>query len=332
MAEAGKLLEVRDLKVAFRTTRGRVQALAGVSLDVSPGEVLGVVGESGSGKTMTVLAVMSLITDPNAEITGSIRFRGEELIGAPAAKLRSLRGGKMAMIFQDPMTSLTPVHSIGWQIVEQIRAHGPETARQARDKAVELLAAVGLPSPGEAVDHYPHQLSGGMRQRAVIAMALSCSPALLIADEPTTALDVTVQAQILDLLQRLRRGFGSAIVFITHDMGVIAEIADRVLVMYAGRVVETANKRNLFLQPRHPYTRALLQSIPPITGERARRLRSIRGAPPSLHAMPQGCAFAPRCEHRFAACQALPPLVGEPEHQAACFLLQQASTPAEASP
>ncbi len=319
MAEAtGIILEVRDLRVAFRTTRGKVQAVSGVSFDVAEREVLGVVGESGSGKTISLLAVMGLINDPNAEITGSIRFRGRELLGADNATMRDLRGREIAMIFQDPMTALTPVYTIGYQIAEQIRVHGKETARQARDKAVELLTAVGIPSPGEAVDRFPHQLSGGMRQRAVIAMALSCSPALLVADEPTTALDVTVQAQILDLLQRLRRDFGSAIVFITHDMGVIAEIADRVLVMYAGRVVERAPKRELFLNPRHPYTRALLQSIPPIAGERPRRLKSIAGAPPSLYDMPVGCAFGPRCSQRFAACTSIPPLTGSPAHEAAC--------------
>ncbi len=321
MAEAtGNILEVRDLRVAFRTPRGKIRAISGVNFDVAEREVLGVVGESGSGKTISLLAVMGLINDPNAEISGSIRFRGRELIGASNRDMRAIRGKEIAMIFQDPMTSLTPVFTIGSQIAEQIRVHGPETARQARDKAVELLTAVGIPSPDEAVDRFPHQLSGGMRQRAVIAMALSCSPKLLIADEPTTALDVTVQAQILDLLQRLRRDYGSAIVFITHDMGVIAEIADRVLVMYAGRVVERAPKKELFLEPRHPYTRALLQSIPPISGERPRRLKSIAGTPPSLYDMPAGCAFGPRCPSRFAACSAVPALQGNHDHEAACFL------------
>ena len=321
MAEAtGNILEVRDLRVAFRTPRGKIRAISGVNFDVAEREVLGVVGESGSGKTISLLAVMGLINDPNAEISGSIRFRGRELVGASNRDMRAIRGKDIAMIFQDPMTSLTPVFTIGNQIAEQIRAHGPETAKQARDKAVELLTAVGISSPGEAVDRFPHQLSGGMRQRAVIAMALSCAPKLLIADEPTTALDVTVQAQILDLLQRLRRDYGSAIVFITHDMGVIAEIADRVLVMYAGRVVERAPKKELFLEPRHPYTRALLQSIPPISGERPRRLKSIAGTPPSLYDMPAGCAFGPRCPSRFAACSAVPALQGNHDHEAACFL------------
>ena len=313
------LLDVRDLRVAFRTPRGKIQAISGVSFAVAEREVLGVVGESGSGKTISLLAVMGLINDPNAEITGSILFRGRDMLGASNRDLRGVRGKEIAMIFQDPMTSLTPVYTVGWQIAEQIRAHGPETAKQAREKAVALLTAVGIPAPGEAVDRFPHQLSGGMRQRAVIAMALSCSPKLLIADEPTTALDVTVQAQILELLERLRRDFGTAIVFITHDMGVMAEIADRVLVMYAGRIVEQAPKRDLFLAPRHPYTRALLQSIPPIGGERPKRLKSIAGAPPSLYDMPAGCAFGPRCSQRFGACASVPALIGKNGHAAACF-------------
>ena len=324
----GNILEVRDLRVAFRTSRGKIQAISGVSFDIAEREVLGVVGESGSGKTISLLAVMGLINDPNAEITGSIRFRGQELVGASNRVLRSIRGKDIAMIFQDPMTSLTPVYTIGWQIAEQIRAHGSETAKQARDKAIELLTAVGIPAPGEAVDRFPHQLSGGMRQRAVIAMALSCAPKLLIADEPTTALDVTVQAQILELLERLRSDFGTAIVFITHDMGVMAEVADRVLVMYAGRIVEQAPKRDLFLSPRHPYTRALLQSIPPIGGERPKRLRSIAGTPPSLYDMPTGCAFAPRCSQRFAACTSVPTLKGDNGHDTACLAV--AATPARA--
>ncbi len=325
---AAPLLDVRDLRVAFRTPRGKIQAISGVSFAVAEREVLGVVGESGSGKTISLLAVMGLINDPNVEITGSIRFRGREMLGASNRDLRGVRGKEIAMIFQDPMTSLTPVYTVGWQIAEQIRAHGPETAKQAREKAVALLTAVGIPAPGEAVDRFPHQLSGGMRQRAVIAMALSCSPKLLIADEPTTALDVTVQAQILELLERLRRDFGTAIVFITHDMGVMAEIADRVLVMYAGRIVEQAPKRDLFLAPRHPYTRALLQSIPPIGGERPKRLKSIAGAPPSLYDMPAGCAFGPRCSQRFAACTSVPALIGQNGHAAACFA--ETATPAPA--
>jgi peptide/nickel transport system ATP-binding protein len=312
------MLNVRNLSVAFRTERGLVQAVDGVSFDLAEGELLGVVGESGSGKTVSLLAVMGLITDPNAVITGSIVYRGRELVGLPSRDMRKLRGREIAMIFQDPMTALTPVHTVGWQIAEQIRAHEPIGKAAAWKRAADLLAEVNIPNPHEAVHRYPHQLSGGMRQRVVIAMALSCNPALLVADEPTTALDVTVQAQILDLLHQLRRNHGSAIVFITHDMGVMAEIADRMLVMYAGRIVERGDKRQLFRSPRHPYTRALLDSIPPLEGEKPRRLRSIPGAPPILLNRPPGCAFAPRCPHAFARCGEEPPLPDGP-HAAACF-------------
>ena len=313
------ILQVRDLKVSFRTEQGLVRAIDGVSFDVNEGEVLGIVGESGSGKTVTLLAVMGLITDPNAVITGSIKYRGRELVGLRQSEMRHLRGREIAMIFQDPMTALTPVYTIGWQIVEQIRAHQKISKKAAWDRAIELLAEVNIPKPEEAVHRYPHQLSGGMRQRAVIAMALTCNPALLVADEPTTALDVTVQAQILDLLRKLQRTHGSAIVFITHDLGVMAELADRIMVMYAGRVVESTTRPAIFAEPRHPYTRALLASIPPLDGPRPHRLRTIAGAPPSLLNLPTGCSFAPRCPHRFDACVAKPPLVGA-AHATACFL------------
>jgi peptide/nickel transport system ATP-binding protein len=312
------MLSVRDLCVSFRTEQGVVRAVDGVSFDVTEGELLGIVGESGSGKTVSLLAVMGLITDPNAAITGSIRFRGRELVGLPPKEMRKLRGREIAMIFQDPMTALTPVYTVGWQIAEQILAHEAISKSAALRRATDLLAEVNIPNPGEAMHRYPHQLSGGMRQRVVIAMALSCNPALLVADEPTTALDVTVQAQILDLLRKLRRNHGSAIVFITHDMGVMAEIADRMLVMYAGRVVERGPKEDLFAAPRHPYTRALLDSIPPLTGDRPKRLRAIPGAPPNLLNRPPGCAFAPRCAERFDRCSADPALIGG-ERAVACF-------------
>ncbi|CAN5192772.1 ABC transporter ATP-binding protein [soil metagenome] len=317
------MLKVRDLSVTFRTEDGPVAAVSGISFDVAPREILGVVGESGSGKSLSLLAVMGLINDPNAIITGSVMLSGRELIGLPAHEIRKLRGRDMAMIFQDPMTALTPVYTIGWQIAEQIMAHEKIAKRAAMSRAASLLAEVNIPNPREAIERYPHQLSGGMRQRAVIAMALSCNPSLLIADEPTTALDVTVQAQILELMQKLRRNHGSAIVFITHDMGVIAEIADRVMVMYAGRVVERGTKLDVLTEPNHPYTRALLDSIPPLTGEKPRRLRSIRGAPPSPFDLPQGCAFGPRCPSRFGKCALRPPLYGT-AHQAACFLRESA--------
>ena len=312
------MLKVRDLSVAFRTEQGMVQAVDHVSFEVGEGELLGVVGESGSGKTVSLLAVMGLITDPNAVITGSIQYRGRELVGLKPRDMRALRGKEIAMIFQDPMTALTPVYTIGWQIAEQVLAHQKMSKAAAWQRAIDLLAEVNIPNPQEAVHRYPHQLSGGMRQRVVIAMALSCNPALLVADEPTTALDVTVQAQILDLLRKLRRNHGSAIVFITHDMGVMAEIADRMLVMYAGRVVERGKKEELFLQPLHPYTRALLDSIPPLTGAKPKRLRAIPGTPPNLLNRPPGCAFAPRCIERFEMCSA-EPVLGSGKHTAACF-------------
>jgi peptide/nickel transport system ATP-binding protein len=315
------ILEVRDLQVSFRTEQGVMRAIDGVSFDVREGEILGVVGESGSGKTVTLLAVMGLITDPNAIIEGSIRYRGRELLGLPQRQLRGLRGREIAMIFQDPMTALTPVYTVGWQISEQILAHESISTRKAWDRAIDLLREVSIPKPEEAVHRYPHQLSGGMRQRAVIAMALSCNPALLVADEPTTALDVTVQAQILDLIKRLQKSHGSAVVFITHDLGVMAELADRIIVMYAGRVVERGTKPQLFRNPLHPYTRALLDSIPPLAGPRPDRLRAIAGAPPSLLNLPKGCAFGPRCGKRFAACDVKPALRGG-AHEAACFLVQ----------
>jgi peptide/nickel transport system ATP-binding protein len=313
------ILSVRDLKVSFNTEAGLVRVLDGVSFDVAEGEILGIVGESGSGKTVSMLAVMALIADPNARIEGSIRFRGQELVGLPPREMRQLRGRDMAMIFQDPMTALTPVYTIGWQIAEQVRAHRKVSRRAAWDRAIELLTEVGIPRPEEAVHRYPHQLSGGMRQRAVIAMALTCNPALLVADEPTTALDVTVQAQILDLLRQLQAKHGSAIVFITHDLGVMAELADRIMVMYAGRIVERAGAEALFADPRHPYTNALLDSIPPLDGPRPHRLRAIEGSPPSLLALPKGCAFAPRCARAFAACAQVPALRGV-VHEVACHL------------
>jgi peptide/nickel transport system ATP-binding protein len=316
------ILQVRDLRVSFRTEQGIMRAIDGVSFDVREGEILGVVGESGSGKTVTLLAVMGLITDPNAVIEGSIKFRGRELVGLPQRDLRKLRGREIAMIFQDPMTALTPVYTIGWQIAEQILAHQNISKAQAWQRAIDLLAEVNIPKPDEAVHRYPHQLSGGMRQRAVIAMALSCNPALLVADEPTTALDVTVQAQILDLVKKLQSTHGSSIVFITHDLGVMAELADRVMVMYAGRIVERGEKVAIFRNPQHPYTRALLDSIPPLEGAKPHRLRSISGSPPSLLNLPQGCSFGPRCPQKFAACDAKPPLTGT-AHEAACFLVQR---------
>jgi peptide/nickel transport system ATP-binding protein len=316
---AQALLSVRELRVSFPTEQGLACAVDGVSFDLAPGEVLAVVGESGSGKSVAMTSLLGLVAAPQVRVEGSVRLRGRELLGLPARELQALRGREIAYVFQDPMTALTPVHPIGWQIVEQLRAHTDLGRAAARARAVELLAAVGLPSPAQQAARYPHQLSGGMRQRAVIAMALSCNPAVLIADEPTTALDVTVQAQILELLHRLREDFGSAIVLITHDLGVVAELADRALVMYAGRVVESGPVAALFDQAWHPYTWGLLGSIPPLTGVRPRRLPSISGMPPSLAQRPPGCAFAPRCACSDARCAELPPLEGA-EHRVACVI------------
>jgi len=322
--EVTPLLQVRKLRVSFDGPAGPLHAVDGVSFDVGAGEVLGVVGESGSGKSVTLLSVLGLLGHTHARVEGSVRFRGRELIGLPPRELQRLRGREIAMVFQDPMTALTPVHRVGAQIVEQLQAHGRWSRSAARARAIELLAAVGLPSPAAQFERYPHELSGGMRQRAVIAMALSCNPALLIADEPTTALDVTVQAQILELIHRLRSDFGSAVVLISHDMGVVAGLADRVLVMYAGRVVEQGSARELFDAAWHPYTWGLLGSIPPLAGPRPLRLPSIGGTPPALDALPPGCAFAPRCAAADARCQAPLPLLPPGAHATACVL-----TPAE---
>ncbi|TIM11142.1 ABC transporter ATP-binding protein [Mesorhizobium sp.] len=320
MSVNAPLLVVEGLTVSFRSDAGLVRAVAGVSFVVEQREIVGVVGESGSGKSQTLLAIMGLVDSPNAVVSGSIRFMGQELVGLNRRALDAIRGRQIAMIFQDPMSALTPVHTIGNQIGEQVRAHEKMSARAARARAVQLLDAVGIANPDRVVDGYPHQLSGGMRQRAVIAMALSCNPALLVADEPTTALDVTVQAQILELIGRLRDQFGSAVILVTHDLGVVAQVADRVMVMYGGRFVEEGRKGSVFRTPLHPYTWGLFGSIPPMDGERPARLAAIPGAPPSLSNLPKGCAFGPRCAFRHDACIVQPPLVGGNGHRAACAL------------
>jgi peptide/nickel transport system ATP-binding protein len=323
------LLEVDDLRVTFRTRRGTVTAVDGLSFALDAGDTLGIVGESGSGKTVSMLSILKLIRDPNARISGRVLFRGRDLLELTDRELRDVRGRDIAMIFQDPMTALTPVYRVGWHIAEQIRAHEKVSRQAARDRAVRLLAEVGIPEPGRRVDNYPHEFSGGMRQRAVIAMALACNPALLIADEPTTALDVTTQAQVLDLMRRLRETHGSAIVVITHDMGVVSEIADRVLVMYGGRAVERGPKREVFRRPRHPYTWGLLDSVPRMAGPRVRRLPMIPGTPIGPLDLPAGCGFAPRCRLRHEACEVRPELADAPtrgtrngasEHVDACWL------------
>src|ERR1700710_482181 len=301
-APAETLLDVRNLSVSFRSEKGVIRIIEDISFSVGAREILSIVGESGSGKSITSLAVMRLITDPNAIIEGSIIYKGRDLLKLDPREMRDLRGRDIAMIFQDPMTAMTPVYTIGWQIEEQIRAHQKLSRRAARARAVELLGEMGIPAPARAATRYPHQLSGGMRQRAMIAMALSCNPSLLIADEPTTALDVTVQAQILELIQRLRRDFGSSVILITHDMGVVGTISDRVMVMYAGTVVERGPKPMVLAQPSHPYTLGLLRSIPPMHGGPPFRLPSIPGSPPAPTARPAGCPFQPRCDFRFEPC------------------------------
>jgi oligopeptide/dipeptide ABC transporter ATP-binding protein len=316
------LLRVRDLKVEFATDDGVVTAVDNVSLEVQPGKVLGVVGESGSGKSVTALTILGLTRGPGARLAGEIHYGGRNL---KERQLQRLRGKEIAMIFQDPMTSMNPVHRVGDQIAETIVIHERVSRTVARRRAVELLKEVGIPNPLERVDDYPHQFSGGMRQRAMIAMALSCNPAILIADEPTTALDVTIQAQILDLIARLQESFGSAVVLITHDLGVVADIADDVTVMYAGRVVESGPSEQIFNDPQHPYTWGLLASIPRIDKPRTKRLRPIDGLPPSLIDLPRGCSFAPRCPYEFEACAVEPDLEARagPGHLDRCWLSQR---------
>jgi peptide/nickel transport system ATP-binding protein len=317
------LLSVRGLRVGFRTNAGLVQAVDGLDLDLAVGEVVGVVGESGSGKSVSMLAVMGLIDDPNAVIEGEARFGGRDLLQLSDREMQVVRGAEIAMVFQDPMTSLNPVHTVGWQIAEQIRAHRKVGRHEARSRSIELLQAVGIPRPEQRFDQHPHEFSGGMRQRVMIAMALSCEPALLIADEPTTALDVTIQAQILELIRDLRKESGSAVVLITHDVGVVADIADRVIVMYAGRAVEVATKEELFDAPQHPYTWGLMASVPRLDLPKPHRLPAIPGQPPSLISLPDACSFASRCPHRFEAClHGRPPLVSHatPGHFDACLL------------
>jgi peptide/nickel transport system ATP-binding protein len=320
---AERLLEVKGLKVRFTTEDGVVRAVDDVSFELDRGKVLGVVGESGSGKSVTAMTILGLTRDKNTAFEGEVLYRGENLLALPEARLREVRGNEIAMIFQDPMTSLNPVYTVGDQIVEAITTHEQASKQEAKRRAVELLRQVGIPNPQERVDDYPHQFSGGMRQRAMIAMALSCNPDVLIADEPTTALDVTIQAQILELLDRLRADFDSAVILITHDLGVVAEVADEIAVMYAGRIVERASKRQLFYDPQHPYTWGLLGSIPRLDRPKPKKLASIEGMPPSLINLPQGCKFRPRCPQAFDKCIEEPELanhVEEHRHLDRCWL------------
>jgi peptide/nickel transport system ATP-binding protein len=320
---AERLLEVEDLKVHFATEDGLVRAVDGVSFELDRGKVLGIVGESGSGKSVTAMTVMGLTRDVNSRFEGEVRYQGRDLLKVSDAEMQDFRGNEIGMIFQDPMTSLNPVYRIGEQIVEAIRTHEDVNRRTARNRAVELLRQVGIPNPESRVDDFPHQFSGGMRQRAMIAMALSCNPSILIADEPTTALDVTIQAQIIELIGRLKDDFDSAVILITHDLGVVADIADEIVVMYAGRVVERAPTRELFYDPQMPYTWGLLGSIPRLDRPRPDRLHTIAGSPPSLINAPAGCKFRPRCPFAFDKCTTEPPLanrVETPGHLDRCWL------------
>lgn len=315
------LLEVRDLSVHLFTARGVVHAVNGISFSLQASRTLGLVGESGCGKSMTALALMRLIPSPPGHIVGgTIRFQGEDVVTMDAERLRALRGNRIAMIYQDPMTTLNPVFSIGEQIAEAVRLHRGDRRSAAWLQAVETLRLVGIPDPDRIARAYPHQLSGGMRQRAVIAMALSCGPRLLIADEPTTALDVTIQAQILELLRRLQGELGMAVIMITHDLGVVADLVDDVAVMYAGNIVEHAPVRRLFASPRHPYTQGLLRSVPSLE-MRAHRLSTIDGVVPSPYAVPTGCAFHPRCSQAMEICRTTAPAMGMTENgvRTACW-------------
>ncbi|HXF37417.1 MAG TPA: ABC transporter ATP-binding protein [Actinomycetota bacterium] len=319
---AEPLLEVRDLRVHFPTEDGLVKAVDGVSFTVMPGETLGVVGESGSGKSVTFLTVMGLISRGQARIEGQVLFRGQDLLTLPADEMRTIRGARISMIFQDPMTSLHPYYKVGAQIAEAIRSHQPVSKREAWEQAVDMLRRVGIPRPAERAAQFPHEFSGGMRQRAMIAMALALNPDLLIADEPTTALDVTVQAQILDLIDRLKQEFQASVVLITHDLGVVAEHCDNIQVMYAGKVVETGSRRDIYYNAHHPYTWGLLRSIPRLDEEGRGRLQPIRGLPPSLILVPPGCPFHPRCPYVMEVCRVEePPLLpADGHHASACHL------------
>ena len=319
------LLSVKNLSTEFPVKKGIVKAVEDVSFDVDAGEILAIVGESGSGKSVTSLSIMGLLAEPGHVAGGSLEFEGKDLATLSEKQYRELRGNDMAMIFQEPMTSLNPVYRVGNQIVEAIRTHEKVSKAEAKDRAVDLLRKVGIPSPEARINDYPHQMSGGMRQRVMIAMALACNPKLLIADEPTTALDVTIQAQILDLLRRLRDDTGMAVLLITHDLGVVSETADRVVVMYCGQVVEEAEVRTLFDHPMHPYTLGLLKSIPRLEDDDSKRLYMIKGMVPNPLEMPPGCHFSDRCDSCMDVCRTkVPELVDVDGHKVRCFLYESA--------
>jgi oligopeptide/dipeptide ABC transporter ATP-binding protein len=320
---AERLLDVKGLKVHFNTEDGLVRAVDGVDFELDRGKVLGIVGESGSGKSVTAMTLLGLTRAINTKYEGQVLYKGRDIISLSEEELREIRGNEMAMIFQDPMTSMNPVYKIGAQIVEGIMTHEDIDKRHAKRRAVDLLRQVGIPNPESRVDDYPHQFSGGMRQRAMIAMALANNPDVLIADEPTTALDVTIQAQIIELIDKLKDDFNSSVILITHDLGVVADVADEIVVMYAGRIVERGGKRQLFYDPQHPYSWGLLGSIPRLDRPKPERLFSIKGAPPSLINPPRGCKFRPRCPHAFEKCNDEPVLenrVEDPGHLDRCWL------------
>jgi oligopeptide/dipeptide ABC transporter ATP-binding protein len=322
LSDTTPLLEVKGLRTEFRSGGSSFAAVDGISFSLAPGETLGIVGESGCGKSVTSLSIMRLVPNPPGRITaGEIRLEGRNLLDLPESAMRAVRGDDIAMIFQEPMTSLNPVQTVGDQIIEAVQLHRSLSAAAARARALEMLQLVKIPSPETRLDEYPHQLSGGMRQRVMIAMALACDPKLLIADEPTTALDVTIQAQILDLLRDLRERTGAAIMLITHDLGVVAELAHRVIVMYAGRIVEEAPVGLLFADPQHPYTLGLLGSIPRLGSDGDERLTAIEGVVPNPYALPPGCRFSPRCPLADEKCRSEQPALREivPGHRAACW-------------
>ncbi len=316
------ILEVDDLRTEFHTEEGVVHAVNGISYSLHEGETLGIVGESGCGKSVSVLSIMRLLASPPAEIRGSVRFKGTDLLQLPEAEMRKIRGAQIGMVFQDPLTSLNPVLTIGYQMIEPLQLHLGMGKAEARERAVELLEMVGIPAARNRLDDYPHQFSGGMRQRVMIAMALACNPALLIADEPTTALDVTIQAQIVDLMKQLRDEIGMTLIWITHDLGVVAGLVDRVIVMYAGFIVEDAPVDDLYDNPRHPYTKALLRSLPRMDGSPGEKLETIEGLPPDLVALPPGCPFAARCKYAKPICREQRPPLEEiaPGRRLACWV------------
>ncbi len=321
-----KLLEIRDLQTQFTTDRGVVKAVDGVSYDVEEGEILGIVGESGCGKSVSALSIMRLIADPPGKIVGGqVVFDGRDLLALSESEMRQIRGNRIGMVFQEPMSSLNPVLSIGRQLTETLELHLKMSPGAARERAAELLSMVGMPDAESRLKDYPHQLSGGMRQRVMIAMAISCEPRLIVADEPTTALDVTIQAQILELMQSLSRELGTALVIITHNLGVVARYADRVLVMYAGKIVESGVSRAIYGDPRHPYTLGLLNSVPRLDGRAGSQLEVIEGMPPDLIEMPEGCSFAPRCKFAIDRCTTETPELMEVdgEHRSACWRLEE---------